>query len=248
MNDERPKADVIEKVRKILERTERNNCTSSEAETAFAMASRMMAEHNLSIDEVKSASGGDDWDEQNVFETGKWSLENNLVYGIVKEFFFIEGVFTKSTIAGPKTLVFFGKDSNVQVAKWTWNALHAAFDRLWTNYKIINGQPASERRLYVAGLAKGFTEKLRDEREVIEIERDIASGSSGGTALALVNVNKETEIAFHEKHPSRTASKAHFSKLEGDKNTLRAGYEAGKSLNLNRAIGGKVNGRKAIGN
>jgi len=246
MNDERPKADVIEKVRKILERTERNNCTSSEAETAFAMASRMMAEHNLSMDEVKSASGGDDWVERGVFETGKWSLENNLVYGIVKEFFFVEGLFTQPNI-GKKTLMFFGKDSNVQVAKWTWNALHAAFDRLWTNYKIINGRPAAERRLYVAGLAKGFTEKLRDEREVIEIERDIMSGSSGGTALALVNVNKETRIAFRKQYPTTSKSKSHFSAVEGDKSTLQAGYEAGKSLNLNRAIGGKVNGRKAIG-
>ena len=245
MNDQRPKADVIEKVRKILERTERNNCTSAEAETAFAMASRMMTEHNLSMDEVKKADGGDDWEEEEIFETGKWSLENNLVFGIVKEYFFVEG-FLMPNGSGRKRLMFFGKDSNVQVAKWTWNALHAAFNRLWTTYKIVNNRPASERRLYVSGLAKGFAEKLRDERKVIEIERDIAAGSTGGTALALVNVNKEIQTAFRNKHTKTTTKKSNFADLEGDKSTLQAGYEAGKNLNLNRAIGGRVNGRKAI--
>jgi hypothetical protein len=44
--------DIVERIRKILAKTEEAGCTQAESEAAMAMASRLMAEHNLSMSEV----------------------------------------------------------------------------------------------------------------------------------------------------------------------------------------------------
>jgi Protein of unknown function (DUF2786) len=247
---EAAKAEVIEKVRKILSKTtEQSGCSEAEAGAAFRKASAIMAEHNLSMDEitVKDATDNDEsWIEADVFETGRWSLENNLAWGIAKEFFFIEGFFDRK--GNQKVLRFFGKRENVETARWVFNSLLASFERLWHHYRITHGVDASERRLFVSGVARGFSDKLREERQAMAMERDIVKGSrSGSTELALTNIQALTEAKYREKHPGGKPSKGHFAELGGSTSTLAAGMAAGRKLNLNRAIGESPGRKKLTG-
>ena len=101
--------------------------------------------------------------------------------------------------------------------------------------------------MYVAGVAEGFRRKLEEERQAMEIERDLTKGTSGGTALALRGVADETLAQYKKAHPeiANKHSRARFAELAGSKGTLAAGVEAGRRLNLNKAVGGK--GQKKIG-
>ena len=38
-------------------------------------------------------AGTPSWTEDDMYETGKWTLEDNLAYGIVNRYFFVEGFF-----------------------------------------------------------------------------------------------------------------------------------------------------------
>lgn len=70
---ERPNADVIDKIRKILKKTEEAGCTQQEAENAFKLASRLIAEHNLSMAEIEKEDGQADdisWLEDDALEHG----------------------------------------------------------------------------------------------------------------------------------------------------------------------------------
>lgn len=246
MND-KPTANVMDRVRKILTKTTEAGCTEEEAKNAFALASKILTAHNLSMDDVKASAPADSSEsfmEQPLFSTGAWSLEDNLTYGIIREFFFVEGFL--NTTGDGKVFTLFGTKTNVEVARFTWNALQASFNRCWQGYKIVHRKPASERRMYVSGMAKGFSDKLRDERRAMEIERDITRGSSGCTALALRNIAEETKLKLHEVHPDLKARSGSFSPTKGDQSTLDAGYKAGRELSLNRGIDGKSR-TKAIG-
>ena len=110
---ERPKEDVIERVRKLLSKTEAKGCTQSEAEAAFQAASRIMAEHNLDMAEVEDRGNpaAVSWIESDAHETGRWTLESNLAYGIVHQFFFVEGFFVGKWVNSKhrKVLRFFGQ-------------------------------------------------------------------------------------------------------------------------------------------
>ncbi|WP_158633763.1 DUF2786 domain-containing protein [Tautonia sociabilis] len=255
---ERPKEDVIDRVRRLLAKTEENGCTRAEAESAFRMASRIMAEHNIAMAEVEARDGRPDdisWLEDDVIDTGRWSLEMNLAYGIVREFFFVEGFFVRRTAwAGEpargrgearrgqtprKVLRFFGTATNVEAARFTFTALIDAFDRLFAEHRRASGCAASERRLFVSGVAQGFAEKMRDERRAMEIERDLAAGrASGSTAIVLASVQERTVRAYKEAHPDMKKSRTTFAAPRRSQSSLDAGYAAGRSLSLNRALGG----------
>ena len=69
---------MIERVKKLLIKTEAAGCTQAEAEAAFKMASRIMAEHNLTMDEVDQAApdAEEGWDETGVGEhSRRWNFE-----------------------------------------------------------------------------------------------------------------------------------------------------------------------------
>jgi hypothetical protein len=248
---DRPKSDVVERIRKLLAKTEDNGCTQAEAESAFKLASRIMAEHNIEMAEIEAKEGVQDdisWLEDEVTETGRWSLEMNLAYGIVKEYFFIEAFFA-CRYRGRKILKFFGTATNVEAASFTYKALLEAFDRLFRSYRARSGCGADQRRLFVSGVAQGFAHKMRDERRAMEIERDLVQGkATGSTALVLASVQDRTREEFVKDHPDMKSHKANFASVTGSQSTLDAGYAAGRSLNLNRSLGGNASGgRKAIG-
>jgi SHS2 domain-containing protein len=235
-------AQVIERVRKLLAKTTGAGCTPEEAEAAFKTASRIMAEHNLDMAEVEAKEGGEQsFIEEDIETLARWELEDNLVYGIVKRHFFVEAILDSRCVNGKwkKVLRFFGLPHNVQTARFVHGALHDAFDGLFAAYRKQTGAPASDRRIFVSGVASGFNQKMDEERQSMEIERDILNGKrSGATALSVANIGAITLSKFQEAHPKRTNNKSSFASVTGSQSALDAGYKAGKSLNLNRAIGG----------
>lgn len=243
MSDPRPKVDLIEKLKKILKKTEDAGCTPEEAENAFKLASRLMAEHNLEMADLAGGDGTDDlsWLEDDVAEFGRWDLPRSLAWGICHEFFFVEGYQTR--VGNRKGLRFFGTAANVEAAKFTFAALLDAFERLFAEYRAASGCPTSERRLFTTGVAKGFKEKMKEEREAMEIERDIVAGKAGGsTALVLVSVAERTKSAYKEAHPKHKYGRASFADAKGSASSLDAGYRAGRNLSLRRPVGSSQKG------
>ena len=249
MSEERSKESLIERIRKILAKTEDAGCTEAESQKAFALASRLMAEHNLTMDEVERKEGGEQsWLEDDACTVSKWTLEDNLAWGIVHQHFFIEGYFTHQYVDGnvKKVLMFFGRPDNVQTAKWTFNALLEAFDRLFGEYRKRTGAPASDRRIFISGVASGFSSKMTDEKRAMEVERDLLQGkTSGSTALALAGIREQTLMAYKEHNPGcfkkngeKRTARGNYANLTGSASAFEAGQRAGRSLNLNRSIGG----------
>ena len=88
---------------------------------------------------------------------------------------------------------------------------------------------------------------MEDERRAMEAERDLVQGkTSGSTALALAGIGEQTIMAYKEHHPECFTKKAarsssgggNYASVTGDPSAFEAGQQAGRSLNLNRAIGG----------
>jgi Protein of unknown function (DUF2786) len=249
LSEAQAKSEVIERVRKILAKTEDSGCSPAEAERAFAIASRIMAEHNLDMSEVEQKEdGSQSWTEDDVFETGRWTLEDNLAYGIVNRYFFVEGFFAGKWANDKhrKVLRFFGQPHNVETAKWAFNALHEAFDRLYGEFRRQTGAPARDRRIFTSGVASGFAEKMNEERLAMQIERDLVNGkASGSTALAVINIADQTRLAYRAAHASffkangtQKGRKIQFDEVTGSNSALTAGYVAGRNLSLNRSIDG----------
>ena len=236
---QRPQAKVVEIIKKLLAKTVENGCTTAEAAEAFAKATEFLTKHNLTLDDVRckgGSEGEESFVEEPAFETGRWTIEMNMAYSIVREFYFVEGIFLARN-GNQKVLYLFGTETNVAMAKHIFVALLATAERLWTIFRICKKRPASDRRIYLTGLLKGFHDKLREEREALKMEQDLLRGSSGGTALAIRRVEDMTVAKYKEKHPKTKNSGGGFANVQGDAGSLKAGYEAGRRLNLQRTLG-----------
>ena len=248
--NERPQAKIVELIQKILSKTTESGCTEAEASEAFAKAQAMLLKHNLSMDDVRckdNKDGEEQFSDEAAFQTGRWTYEQNLAYAVIKNHCFVEGYFGKRAAGNDKVLYLFGTQANVATAHYMFTALLAATERMWIVYRYTRKRPASEARMFRTGMIKGFSDKLDLEREALKMEQDILKGSTGGTALAIIRIDQLTVAKYKEAHPENTRKgRANFADLAGDASTLQAGYDAGKRLNLNRAIGGN-GGRKGIG-
>ena len=96
--NERPQAMIVELIQKILSKTTESGCTEAEASEAFAKAQAMLLKHNLSMDDVRckdSKDGEEQFADEGVFQTGRWTYEQNLAYHVIKNHCFIEGYFAR---------------------------------------------------------------------------------------------------------------------------------------------------------
>jgi hypothetical protein len=246
---ERPQAKVVEVIKKLLAKTVEAGCTQAEAAHAFAKATELLTKYNLRLDDVRvreQVGGYEMFTEEPAIETGKWTIEMNMAYQIVHEFYFVEGIFLDRE-GRTRTLYLFGTETNVATARHIFTALLSTADRLWTIYKICKKRPSSDRRIFVVGLMKGFHDKLREEREALKMEQDLLKGTSGGTALAIRRIEDMTVEKYKEKYPKTKTARGNYADVQGDQGSLKAGYEAGRRLNLQRTITAASGGsRKAI--
>jgi hypothetical protein len=123
-------------------------------------------------------------------------------------------------------------------------SLLEAFRRLWSEYRRRNPWvPGTDRRVFVLGVCRGFIDKLDMERQADAMERDIlAGGASGGTELALANVEARVVAAFDAAHGTMKQGRSmRFG--NGSRSSLEAGYAEGQRLELRRGLGGKGKGK-----
>jgi hypothetical protein len=230
---------LLVRIKKLLKKAGDSGVTPEEAASFYAKAADLLARHNLSMVDVEAAGGEtEEWVDDYICGVGRWFYEHNLAYAIARDYFFVEGHFENQK-SGRKYLFFFGKESNVETAKFVFLQLLEAFDRLWTDYAIRTGVPKSDRRIYIIGVCDGFRQKLQDERRAMEIERDIISGTAGGTEIVLASVAHKTLAAYNQMFPNSQPGKSKFKQAGGSQSSLDAGFADGQRLNLHRGIGGE---------
>lgn len=232
---------ILDKVRKLLSKTTEANCTQAEADGAMQAASRLLAQHNLSMADIVSTQSvsADVWTEELTFKTGRWTAIHNLAYGVVSEFCCVKRQFMMSSGVQRRirNLYLFGLRDNVETAKFMFIVLLGNFDGLWQNYYARSQCDLKDKYSYIFGVAAGFSDKMRAERMKFSVEQDIQDNrASGGTAIMLSSVMEKTELAFRGKHPNLKTANITFGVSNNSDDARNAGYQAGQQLNINRSI------------
>jgi hypothetical protein len=115
-----------------------------------------------------------------------------------------------------------GRPENLAMAEYVHGFLLRAAESLWEAHKQQRGiQGNSDRRVYMAGVMRGFADKLRSERK-----------SAEATGLVWVGDPRERRY-FQRRHPRVRAQ--HY----GNSTNSQAGQHgraAGRELVLNRPI------------
>lgn len=230
--------DILARIRKILAKTTEAGCTQEESSAAYAMASRLLADHNLTMADVPAGAAGDEgWSQVDVGSAENFGWQQNLGSNIIRKFFFVETILYQ--LEGKNVFRVFGKASNVETAHFIFTSLMRSFYQLWQDFRVESDCPASDQRIFITGVAAGFKAKLEDERKAEAAERDMSDDRpTGGTSIILASIAEKTRLAFEEAYPDARKGRG-YSEARGSQSSFDAGVAQGRSLNLNRALGKK---------
>ncbi|MEW4566104.1 DUF2786 domain-containing protein [Bremerella sp. JC770] len=229
------KGKAIDRIQKLLKRTEDNGATKSEAEAAAAEAAWLLAKFNLSIAEVERAACDM---VEGVTEFTRSDRVAVQVATIVQEFYFVRILYR-----GP-LIILFGEAHNVEVARYIFQFLHGEFSRLCADefgrLQDIWGPLAAnvlDNKLepFCSGLVIGLGRRLWKERDLF----------APGERNALVAIDTDIDKALSERFPDRTQVDESPT-IDPRDPTFRRGVQRGEQIQIREGIAGQAGGRPTI--
>lgn len=205
---------MIDKVRAILERANHPNTPQAEAETALALAYRLMAKHG--IDESDLAARGEGRITSKTFRiTGPYRVRRGTLFHILA---------TSLSCADYRDMEVGTRDAVVMVAFGTHDDLFA-LETLFTaaDMLALRTMPPGDRRWRTSwwhGFCAGVERKLRAEHRTILRE-------SPGAGLVLVERTERAQRIMRESTPHLHTSRGSWV---SDRDAYGAGRHAGSSF------------------
>ena len=223
---------VLAKVRKLMNLGASPN--PHEAELAMAAASRLLLKHNL---ELADAGPQDDTSWKWLGRpTGRVSLADRLVSGILQEFFFVECVYVRTRLAATfrtaTVLEVLGRHHNLAMAEYVYDYLTGTLDRLWHDYRqTTRARGNALRNDFRVGVMMGFRDHLRSQKTVQAEEGLIWRGDP-----ALAELLSERHPRLTSMGPSRyRTGEAH-----------QDGRREGQALRIRPGVGESGSGTRGL--
>jgi hypothetical protein len=231
-------AKVKERIRNMAARTVSAGCTEAEANQAMIKVGELLEQYNLSMSEVDVRA---ETCIQMVCGTGKLKLAQHAV------FTFSLGRFCNvkcwsSKAAKEWTFVFFGLESDVQMASYLFQVIDRAMATEVARYKHTpEYQFASVHRKRLSnsfqnGFAYRINERLARLSYDAEVARQANPTMSSSTALVVVAKSKRVEEEFR-KTGTRLRMRTNATRTT-EHGSAAAGRAAGDKVNLSRPVEG----------
>ncbi|MBI4869166.1 MAG: DUF2786 domain-containing protein [Candidatus Wallbacteria bacterium] len=221
-DSEDPRDRVVAKIFKLL----RLGASSNEHEAALAMerASALLARYNLDVSSLGT--------EKTYFRRliGPILLrreEHHQVLGrILGEHFFVHVIWEISylplTAQGGTQLAIVGTRENLDVADYVHDFLTRTLEHLWQEHRSSPRFRGGRKAQYLAGVARGFLDKLHEQRQRLVTERALVFKSDG-------------RLEAHIKHLyPRLSSSGSSGVARGDE--YHAGVAKGREITLRMGV------------
>lgn len=237
---------IKDKIRALSNVTAANGSSEAEVMKAAEVIGKLLQEHNLSMDEVAIRSEG--YVEEKISATRNKGDSRKRVNGTTMALSAI-ATFTEtkvwSTTADDRTMsyVFFGRASDVQMAKYLYEMIDTSRRAETSAYKKTEAYKANPGRGATRTFGMGFgarvARRLLDMHKANQEEEIQARGGSN----SLVVLKEELlEKAFKEL--GMTFGKAKKTSQGKDAGAYEAGWVSGENVNLGRPISGDKEVRK----
>lgn len=173
---------ILDKIRKLLAIAERSH-SEHERDTAMQQVYRLLAKHNLDLDQVREQISDADFVSEIVHLGGKQMPPEVTVAGcLVRDFFFVRVIIERNS-CGILRVRAFGLPQHVAIARYVFHFLRRTFADRWRLRVKRQGHRQGHSE-YVAGLGAAVQEMLRRERQLCESQGLIYLGPDLHAALS----------------------------------------------------------------
>ena len=208
---------ILDKIQKLLSLA--NSPNKHESELAMMKAMELMTKYNVSIEQIQE-EGFKGYKDETITDH---FIHFELTYlrDILEKYFYVRTL----GIQGRDKLHIVGKASNVSVAVYLLHFLHNKFNQEYVEFKKQMNGAKVFRKAYYEGLWRGLCEKLKAETQRLSFEEGL-----------IVVKDKKMDEFFDSLFNPNSLRKTSLAKSTPDNNSLRAGYETGKNIQLNPGI------------
>ena len=232
-NDKR--AEIMQRLEALLRLRTDRGATEAEMQTAMAMAQKIAFKYRINLDEVNPNAQGDIKVGLDMIKRSFRTLNpdcHRYLVDILNKFF---GVKTCDDYAGHYNLFVVGTEMDVDFAIYVYQFLRFTFKKLWEwqKYEDCLDDNKLNRNSFYHGLWKGLVEKMSEEKAAQEME------ASKENCLAMVLVDEHALMLnkkFLAEFPNTAKQRQSVTKVNAQ--VFEAGKAVGKSLSINKAIGG----------
>lgn len=225
---------ILSRVQKILAKVG-NGATEEEAATALAMASKILADHNLTMADVEESSI--EWAQESAFMGRRLPAEADFIRAIIGDYFFVRTIELRPAGLGFVSIRIFGEREALGTALWIWKQLTEQYRALYRSYRARAGFAAGDKISYYMGLTHGLSERLEAERKA---RADEPAGSSGRSCeIVLADAEARVTAALGRLHPDLMLQEEKPRAVEV--RTMEAGLGDAAKICLARPVDGRAN-------
>ncbi|MDR2442846.1 MAG: DUF2786 domain-containing protein, partial [Deltaproteobacteria bacterium] len=228
---------LLNKIKKLLSLAQ--SPEPHEAETALAMASRLMTKYNIDQQLIKDKKH-EDYERWYIdLNTTKIPFEAYLIAQILAQFFFVEPIITSEydhkLLHNIKKLELSGRPVNLHMAHHVYHFLKERTKSLWLHNKprlaALGEKGIGAKNAFVKNLLNSFRNKLYKSQNHT-IQQDTKKPNQ-----LILQINKDLKkyIVYHHPNLYRISTQAGGSFAP---NSSAAGYDEGQKLNLYIPVGG----------
>ena len=151
---------LIDRLKKLLALAG-NNPSQSEAEAALSKAQAIAIEHGIDLAMIGETENEEEIVRDEMEFGQRLPTVNNYVTNVLIKFFNVR-IITSGSRYGGRKLIFVGKQSDINTAKYVYNWLSDTMVRCWHSYHKANKHTVniSHKQSYLFGFYNGLINKL----------------------------------------------------------------------------------------
>ena len=235
------------KIAALLEKTEANGASESEASAAMTIAAKLMAEHSVTMDDIKSNNEASRDFTLRRFNDGKTlSVIDSFVSAAIarytdtkvwnsKEFAGYKSGMTRTGKLRRKTesnLMFYGYSVDVELAEYIYKTCDFAMETEW---KMFSGRlPQGSRKQYRSSFMIGMAARLR--QRLLSLKEENMAKSKGTDLIVLKGQLVEAAAKEHLNLGKMKTGYSGGATKKFSEAAFNAGQKAGNNVRFNREI------------
>ena len=236
---------TLERIKKLLALSKSSN--PHEADLAMAKAREIaidagidlaMAAINMEQAPVKEA-----FTQGFVSQGKRKNVTQRAVTTILQHHFNVNILYSGSRSEG-QSIIFIGRNSDVELAVYINGFLNEEFMRRWHRYREQSFQITTEERsAFIYGMQQGLSAKLDERKKQTEqnrfnlLDSTLADKVKNQYQLMVINEDEARSKAVAHYYPEVRKNYSSF-KMSGSMDSTMAGFREGKSININNPLHG----------
>jgi uncharacterized protein DUF2786 len=202
MNGSTNRAELLDKISALLQKTTDNGCTEAEAIAAAQLAEKLMAKYGLSLAELKAVDPVSACEQVYTELGNRRTHEAQYVVGAIAYFTDTKTWYQRhgwriETKAPSVGVVFFGLSADVQIATYLFKTIRTAMDDEWRAYwkkesRWTNSNARTARKCFMQGMVERLSARIRQMKQAQQSRQAV-----GNDCHTLVVINEQViETAF----------------------------------------------------